>query len=949
MKITNKLAAGLLLLSILFGMIACAKDQTEAPGTSESTSESVRVSETEPEKVTSLTDETTAAPEVPTDAVTTETPETPAVSETETSNVTSAEETTKEPETPDVTVETESPTTEAPTTDVPTTEVPTTETPTTDAPTTEVPTTETPTTEAPTTEAPVTTTPPPVTTAPPPVTTAPPPVTEPPAPETEGRVIFYENFEKYNTTLTSDELLSALGWKADSTANGAYKNNTAEFSLKIKNTSKQLYIKNNVEGNSDCYIIVLTPAQMGKFNEKSFTYQYDLIYDDASAADRYIALVSQYNGDSYTSFHFRNRGSGNNQIHKGGSWYTIDTGSSYSASSTSIITKLLGKTYDANSQALKGYSISIRYAIDYEKGVVVSVRFNTPGYPGSGKWIVVSKSTATAPGMEILGKDPTAAGITLKVGGRQNGYIDNIIIWEGTGDEPKDKSSPLVTSGSGCSGHTFAEAQCGEASKCIYCGAATGAIKEHRYQPVGSTGDQRCTVCQKYKSTVNSGWLLKTVPEYIGGTRASNLYVSGHGCFDSSFSKDDESLMQVIANTTSAQFDTYCSKVEAYGFKKVYSYTQDGNKYAQFEFGEDFLYVYYIEATKEVRVIIDKASEQSVGDFSYSYDKKPGDTTVLYQYGVPMSEKGTGISSNGENKIDCGMMYVLKLPDNSVIIFDGGGYQQFDTAQIDGFMKFLRHATGQATGKIKISAWYITHGHSDHMAGLMLFVKKYHAQLDFDRIMFNFPYVNSEVYDFASAKSNYAKLISYINKYMVDDGVKYVKVHTGQVFEFAGVKFNMMYTHEDIVNPSTGKSEVKVTESGDYNDSCAVAMLEFDGKRFFSLGDINKPAMRILMENYSDASLKCDIIQLAHHMINDLRDLYNVTQAPVVLVPQSPNGCIRTSTRKACFEIVKKYVKNDMLFYASEETTGLQVVDGEIKKVYTAPVDGGAWNGTTKW
>ncbi len=286
------------------------------------------------------------------------------------------------------------------------------------------------------------------------------------------------------------------------------------------------------------------------------------------------------------------------------------------------------------------------------------------------------------------------------------------------------------------------------------------------------------------------------------------------------------------------------------------------------------------------------------------------------------------------------MMYVIKLADNSVFIMDGGGYQQFDAAQIDGFMAFLRNVTGTKEGeKIRIAAWYMSHGHPDHMAGFCLFVKKYHKELSFERIFYNFPSPNSPTEILADGRGTYSKLLTYIDKYVKDDNFVFIKPHTGQEFKLADITVNVFYTHEDIVNPTTALSEV----ANDYNNSSAVLKITIDGKIFMLYGDVNKPAMNVILANNSDASLKCDIVQLAHHVINDLSTIYHKNKAPVVLVPQSPNGCTRNQTRKNAINASKTYVQNDMLYYASEETVGLQVIDGKITEVFTAPVHGGPY------
>jgi hypothetical protein len=575
------------------------------------------------------------------------------------------------------------------------------------------------------------------------------------------------------------------------------------------------------------------------------------------------------------------------------------------------------------------------------------MRVNTEGYPGTGKWILVSKSSPSAGGASSFKPDNFGAAIVLKTGGKQNGYIDNIIIWTGTGDEPTDKTNALLSSkNTKCSGHKYVgTGTCLDPKHCIYCGYNGGVEDSHSYEAVSGVGDSYCTDCHTYRSNNESGWLLKTVPAFDGGTKAGALYHAGHGWIDTKYTFQNESYMMIVSQTTTALFNAYRAKMNNYGYTEVYSYSCDGNLYAQFKKGTQLVYVYYTDSCKEVRIIDDRASEVANNDFGYTYDKKDGDTTVIYQYGVPMNEAGVNIKDNDEKKIDCGMMYVIKLADNSVFILDGGGYQQFDTAQIDGFMAFLRNVTGTKDNeKVRISAWYMSHGHSDHMSGFCLFVKKYHNNLILERLFYNFPSANSPTSILAEARGTYTKVMGYIQQYFKDDGFVYIKPHTGQVFTLADITINVLYTHEDIVNPTTALSEV----SNDYNNSSSVLKITVDGKIFMFYGDINKPAMNVILANNSDATLKCDIVQLAHHVINDLSKIYHKNKATVVLVPQSPNGCIKNQTRKNAINAAKQYVADDMLYYASEETVGIQVIDGKIAKVFTAPVHGGAY-GSWSW
>ncbi len=745
------------------------------------------------------------------------------------------------------------------------------------------------------------------------------------------RLIFFEDFEDERLSDNTSTVIANLGWVRNNISNGAYANNTTDYAIVSKDGSKQLYLKNNKSDGTDSYLTILSSELMGFYHEKNYTYQYDINYESSSDTARYIVLVSEYDGRFYNSFHLRNNGSANNQCHDGGSWLTYDVNGEYFAASkddNAICKKLLGVDYSDSARPLEGLSISIRYHVDWENGNSVYLRLNTEGYPNTGKWILVSKADSSAGGTSCFEPRKGGAAIVLKTGSKINGYVDNIIIWEGVGEEPEDKSSPLLNSKmKGCGGHVYlGEGTCTDPNMCRYCEALSENNRGHKFAAVSGISDQRCVDCLSFKSSVESGWLLSKLPAYSGGSQAKELYLAGHGIKDAEFKKQDDSQMQIVSKTNETQFDAYRNLLVSYGATEVYNYTCDGNIYYQYDFrGEAYVYTYYTASVKEVRIIYDNQSDCTPQDFGYTYEKKAGDTTVFYQYGVPMQDG----SAEDPYKINHGHIYVMKLADNSVFVIDGGGYQQFDEKQIDGFMSFLRQITGTSgSEKIKIN-WYVSHGHQDHMVGFLFFVKKYHQNLDFDRIFFNIPTVNSSIGVFSTANSH-KKMIAYIDDYIRDDGVKYIKIHTGQNFDLADIKIRVIYTHEDLVDPNSGESEV----ANDYNNSCSVIKIEFDGKSLLFLGDVNKPAMNVFVANNSAQTLKSDAVQLAHHVLNDLRKLYDITRSPVVFSPQSYYGATLNDTRKKTLDTALKYVEIDMIFYANVATYGIEVKDGKFVKTY---------------
>ena len=106
----------------------------------------------------------------------------------------------------------------------------------------------------------------------------------------------------------------------------------------------------------------------------------------------------------------------------------------------------------------------------------------------------------------------------------------------------------------------------------------------------------------------------------------------------------------------------------------------------------------------------------------------------------------------------------------------------------------------------ELDAIFITHEHSDHIAGFSLFLKKYSSSLNIERMIYNFPSTMTEDGVLSGHKSNYQKLINYIKDYA--GNVRFLKIHTGMSVTLCDLTINCIYTHEDLVDKSTGKTRI---------------------------------------------------------------------------------------------------------------------------------------------
>ncbi len=718
-------------------------------------------------------------------------------------------------------------------------------------------------------------------------------------PTVEGTLWYYEDFEKYELSTDSSKTANMLGWSFNESTDVLLSTNSAEYSIADYNGSRQFYIRNYISGKSakDSFITVLD-RQLRYLHNVNYTYQYDLTYTEASNNSRYIVLVSEYNGSFYNTGHIRNGGYGNNECYNGG-WKQYDAKIDKNRDVGSVSDKLLGKVANG-AQIFKNVSISIRYVVDWENGNKIYARVNDKNSYSKGEWVLVSEFDPTQSGKDFW--DPALGGYAMafKTGGQQNGYIDNITIWAGTGDEPADKSAPYLTSKTTC----------------------------HKVTTID--GKRICALCGKDEAAISKDWLMDDVPRYDGGAISEEIYLAGQG-MDEKQPLDKEARMHVISGTDSEQFKAYLRKLTDNGYTEEYSRDADGNLFRSYLKGDQRVYTYYLDSTKEVRVIAEDATIiSSLEDIGYTYDKKAGDTTSVFMYSLAMRD-GSHFSKDGY--VDNGMILIIKLADNSVMIIDGGAASQFPEEQVDNLMSVLREITGVGdNGKVKIAAWYNTHGHGDHYQGFGLLIQKYHDYLSLDRVIANIPSLNSPNSTVRSNNGDIMKMFGYIKQYFGE--VEIIRPHTGQILQLADVKIEIMYTHEDLVDATSGETKL----DNNYNEASMVSKIHFDGKTFMCTGDIDNKAANIILKNWKPESLKVDILQVAHHVLNDLSSFYHTVQAPILLVPQSLHRIQEHRTAPKTYQAVIPYVKNDMCYFQNENTVGLSVVEGEIKLTYSKPV-----------
>ncbi len=430
-----------------------------------------------------------------------------------------------------------------------------------------------------------------------------------------------------------------------------------------------------------------------------------------------------------------------------------------------------------------------------------------------------------------------------------------------------------------------------------------------------------------------------SVPAYSGGTASTWMVYDGGGSV-SFHDGSSDSKMQIIKGTTATQFNTYCTKLTSNGYKKLWSRTlaaQSGsNRYAKFlsPDGTYSVYTYFVPYTSQTRIIVDTHKDTVEG---FSYNGKGSGTTEVYMYGLTYPDNGYAYTSTElgiQRRFPNGSMFVIKMPDNSLFVIDGGNKLQMSERAMADLYAFCREITGLPEGqKMVISAWHISHAHTDHVHGFSRFLTKYSHGFELMNIIYNTDYVE--------AGSTTEQALTQVGQLFPN--ARYYKPHTGERFAIAGVTFDVLYTAEDWYKPNSSNKLIQrdsacLTYSNDNNTSMALRMC-FDGKSALWLGDLEK-ADAVLMGMYPTEDIQCDILQLPHHLLDDHTTLVKTVTPTIAFANQSKQGAY---TRGKVFNYIIKIDSLTDIYYAGNQTVGYRADQGIFYKKDHVEFEYGNW------
>ena len=387
---------------------------------------------------------------------------------------------------------------------------------------------------------------------------------------------------------------------------------------------------------------------------------------------------------------------------------------------------------------------------------------------------------------------------------------------------------------------------------------------------------------------------------------------------------EDDSYMLVLGDVTSKMYRDFLASLAGTGRKETFHREFNGNIFAEFSDGDRIIYTYYTAETMLARIIFDNASS-SLSEMNDMSDDVRGDTALMQfslRYGKMIRF----------HSCDCGMLYAMRMRDNSVIIIDGGEIEQCTEEACDEFMRRLEDLTGKKRGeKIRVSAYLCTHNHDDHMDFFIKLLKREKDVLEVERVMFNFPSKTLIGYVQDADVSCTDLLRERIKKYAPN--AKFLKLHTGQTVRFPDARLEVLTTHEDILPRSYRAADGQTYRS--INETTTVFQIIFDDCSVMFLGDAEDANGEALLALYGKNSMSCKYLQCAHHLINDDRNIYGNVKAEKLLVPQC--RYIAMSTEKDNTRYLTSLFGAENMYFAGDCTYVFTVEDGKTSVDYFEP------------